>query len=479
MKFKRILMALAGIALVAVALGTWWWQWAGEQRELVATALPAEPEVNPGATALREALAAAESEARSRFGAKKGLAALSRLYHANGFLEAAMRCYEGLEQLEPAEPRWLHLHATILAGYGEIEPALARWQRVIALAPDYVPARLRLADCELKTNREAEAAAAYQAVLQREPANAYAMLGLARIDFEAGRLGPARERLETIVAQTNFALGYDLIVSLYERTGETARAAAIRGAAKASGAYRDPPDPWVDELLEACYDPYRLALTAGVIAHTGGPDKAVQLLERAIELAPSDVSSRFQLGTLSVELGRFDVARQQLERCTQLSPDFSDGWAQLSALQTKLGELSAGEKTLMTGLRNCPNSPGLHLMRARALQKAGRNDEAIGEFRISAQLRPNEPDAFLELGNLLLELGQVDAGMKQIHAALEAEPGNPVAMSTLAFHAILSGDEASAREWLARVKDQPRVRQDQRERLLAAYQQQFGRAWAP
>ena len=68
------------------------------------------------------------------------------MYHANGFLDEAGRCYQGLQQLDPAEPRWLHLHATILAGYGQIEPALALWKRVRELAPDYLPAQLRSGD---------------------------------------------------------------------------------------------------------------------------------------------------------------------------------------------------------------------------------------------------------------------------------------------------------------------------------------------
>ena len=59
---------------------------------------------------------------------------------------------------------------------------------------------------------------------------------------------------------------------------------------------------------------------------------------------------------------------------------------------------------------------------------------------------------------------------------LEAEPGNPIALSILAFHAVTTGDEAEAKRWLARVRQQPRVESEQVNRLLAAYQKRFGRA---
>jgi tetratricopeptide (TPR) repeat protein len=213
----------------------------------VAATLPPVPDLSAVPVVLRERIGAAESRALGRLTAAKGLAELSRFYHANGFLAEAVRCYGGLEQLAPVEPRWPHLHASILAGYGEIEPAMQSWRRVIQLAPAYVPARLRLGDCLLKANRPDEAAAVYADVLRIAPNDSYAVLGLARIDLEAGRWDQARQRLETVVSQTNYNLGYDLIVSLYERIGQRERAAAIRGSAKASGAYRDPPDPWLDE----------------------------------------------------------------------------------------------------------------------------------------------------------------------------------------------------------------------------------------
>src|SRR5688500_3748560 len=62
-----------------------------------------------------------ESVRRARTGDVAALAEASRLFHANGFLTEATRCYTVLERLQPKEPRWVHRHATILAGYGSEE----------------------------------------------------------------------------------------------------------------------------------------------------------------------------------------------------------------------------------------------------------------------------------------------------------------------------------------------------------------------
>ena len=470
---RPLLVFVATSALIACA---WWWQRAGEIQVLVRTCRPAPPDLADAPPAMRDQILATDARTQTRFDAGAGLAQLSRIYHANGFFSEAMRCYEGLEKLEPSEPRWFHRHAAILAGYGEIEPALVLWRRVAVLAPAFLPAQLRIGDAELKSNHPAEAAASYNTVLQRDPGNAYALLGLARIDYEAQRWDQARSRLETVVSQTNYALGYDLIVTLYEKTGRPAQAVAIRAAHKASGAFRDPPDPWLDEIMDVCFDANRLALTAGFIARDGDKAKALQLLERAIALAPDSSALRFQTGLLHLAQGNTKDARDYLEQCTRLAPDFPDGWAQLSALQAKSGEKTAALRTLMAGLAQCPRSPGLHLMRAHTLRESGQNGEAIEEFRESIRLRPNEADAYIELANVFIELNQIDPALALLHQSLEAEPGNPMALGILTYHAITTGDESSALRWFGRIRQQPRVPAEQVANLRTAFQEQFGHA---
>jgi tetratricopeptide (TPR) repeat protein len=475
MNTKRLLAGGVAIAVIGLAAGGWWWQRAAGVQAVVVPALPAVPDLAAATPQAREAIRNADGRARGRWTAEKGLGELSRVYHANGFLDAAVRCYEVLDQLEPREPKWLHRHAIILAGFGEIDPAMAMWRRVVALAPDYAPARLRLADSLLKTSRLDEAAAMYEEVLRRHPKNPYAQLGLARIDFEAQRWERARSRLESLVEQTNYELGYDLIVSLYERLGEQGRAAAIRGMMKASGAYRDPVDPWMDELLDVCYDAYRLSVAAGTMAREAAP-KSVQLLERAIALAPDKASNYYQLGTLAVQMGNTAMAREKFEQCTRVDPNFTDGWAQLSDLQLQLGQTTASNQTLAEGLRLNPNSPGLHLMRARRLQQAGDIDQAVHEYKRSAELRPNEADAFLELGSMLIGVGRAEEGIAQVQLGYKVEPANPLAISILAFNAVVQGDEPEARRWFEKVRAQPRVRPEQLQALFAAYEKQFGHA---
>ncbi len=476
---RPLLIGLALVAVAALAFGAWSWQRAGARRDRIVAGLPALPAFGSATATTRERIQQADAAARARFGCEPALGRLSRLYHANGFYGEALACYDLLERLEPSEPRWFHRHASILSGYGDGDPALQLWAHVLALAPDYFVARLRIGDSELKAGHPDAAAAAYQAVLKSSHDNPYALLGLARLDMEAHRWDSARERLESATRQTERLIGGDLLVTVYQQLGHPELAREILGASKAGGFFRDTPDPWLDELIDDCFDPYRLTLASGIANHTGNPVRAVQLLQRGLAVAPNDVATHFQLGSLYDEQHDLPAALEQFARCTILAPDFSDGWVWLSNVQTESGDAAAANRSLAEGLNHCPGSPGLHLMYARQLEQANRVGEAVNEYLTSIRLRPNEPDAYVSLGSLFIKLGRTDDGIQQMRQALAADPGDPSALSVMAFTSITTNDKPEARRWMQRVTEQLRIPPPQYNQLAQAYRDRFGEDWTP
>lgn len=472
-----IRLAIAAALLGGVGYGGFAWFQARQRAAVLAEAVPPQPPLTGMPDAFRARITACEQRVAAGADALAALGELSRLYHANGFHAEAARCYTALQQLAPDDARWPHRHATILAGFGDLEDAIPLWERVVALAPDYVPARIRLADALFKTNQVAAARKCYEAVLRRDPQQPHAEFGLARCDFEAGNWAEARERLERLVARTNHRLGYDLLVTVCERQGDRARAAALRGREQASGAYRDPADPWIDELIHDCYDPFRLSLVAGFRAAAGHTAEAVELLERALSHSPENHALHFQLAGVHLAARSYSKARQHFEKCTQLEPEFPDGWFQLSELCRTLGDRAGAEQALAEGLRHCPNSPGLHQLAARRHEQAGRIEEAVSEYRRSAELRPNEAGARVELARLLIREGRLEEARTELRQALAAEPDHPGALGILAFDAITQGDEAAARALLDQAARQPRIPADQRATLLQAFRDKFGHTY--
>ena len=468
---------LFGSAIMAVGLvvaGYFFWR-AGERRAIAVTSIPPQPGLSGKPAELSERIRACEQRIRTGSDVIGALTELSQLYHANGRYAEAVQCYRGLLRIDSSNPRWSHRFATIVAGYGQLDDAVGLWRRTVALAKDYTPAYIHLADSLLKLNRSAEASPLYKTVLKREPDNPYALLGLARIDMDAGRWTDARKRLESAVAKSEYSVGYDLLVNVCEQLGDTGRAQEIRSRQKGSGAFFDIPDPWLKEMYFDCYDSYQLSVVGGTAAREGDRSTGLSLVERAVSLEPNNGHYHLQAATLYQQSGNPNQARQHLETATKLAPDLADAWENLFSLLTTLGQTEDARRALANGLAHCPDSPSLHFQRGRLLLAGNRLEEAIPDFEKAAAIRPDEASSSFALALIYSRLGRSTESRDALRAALIAEPGYPPALCTLAHDYIVGGDEANARTLMQKIKDQPRVPPQERLKLEQAFQQKFGR----
>jgi len=469
---NRLLLASL---LVLLGAGAWIGQRMLNRQAVVAQHLPAVPELSSWPAALADEIGATGQLARQWRRAPQGLAALAALYHANGFYEEALVCYEGLRLIEPGEARWPHLAAAIATNFGRMDEALPLLRRTIELDPDYIPARLRLGDVLLKTNRTDEAAQAYAEALRRAPANPYALLGLARCDLAAGNWTKARELLrETLTLSPDFIGALSLLATVHEHLGDQAAADTIR-AGIGRRQFSDAPDPWLDGLANVCFDPYRLSVAAAITGSAGDRARGLELIDRAIALAPKSSSYRRVAAQIMLADGNREGARRQLQQAVEINPADSDAWLLLIDALRQLRQEAAAQIALHLALAHCPQSAGLQLAMGQQLAATGRIPEAIARFRLSADLSPNDAAPLVEMADLCFASGQAETGLAALHQALARQPGNPLALTSLAFYHIVTGDEAGARRQWQEILRQPRTPPAMLEKLRQSYQRQFGR----
>ena len=460
------------VVVTLVAIGGLGWRMMRRQA-IVAESIPLRPTLDARSAEFGFQLTHAEETARGYFQSEAGLASLSRLYHANGFYQEAMGCYQGLQRLEPREARWLHLPASILAGFGQIDEALPLWQRTIALVPDYLPARIRLGDILTKANRTAEATKAYAEALVRDPENPYALLGLARADIIRGDWVKAREHLQSALkSHPDFIGALSLLVTVQEYLGDKNEARVLQTLIGRKE-YSDISDPWLDELTDDCYDPYRLSVAAAVARLARNPVAARSRLERAVALAPEVGSYHRQLGQLLFQLRDYIPARRQLEIAVAAAPADSDAWLLLVDLLMAMGASGEAERALAAGLSACPQSAALHYAYGHRLSGAGRYPEAMVELKSAKQLRPNEANAYVDLALVYFGLERIEEGIAELKGAIAVQPGHALALQVLARYAINSEDEPAARQWLRQLRQQSRGSDDDLNAILKEYQQHF------
>jgi len=477
MNKKRIRWLLGSVLLIGVlAISTGLW-WRSNQRQKMAVAcLPHQPALQGKPVEFQQRIRSCEQRIRSGSGVVNALGELSQLYHANGFYAEASQCYQGLIRIDPSNPRWTHRYASILAGYGQLDDAMALWRRTLVLASDYLPAQIRLADAMLKYNQSAEAGKIYAKILKQDAENPYALVGLARIDVEAGRWTSARDRLEIATARSDYCIGYDLLVTVCEQLGDNSRAEYIRSRGKADGRFFDTPDPWLRELCFDCYDSFQLTLSGGVAEREGDVATAISLVERAIMFEPKNGYYRIQAAGLYQHSGNNAKALEQLETAIAVAPENTDTWQHLARFLASAGQQGRAEEVVATGLAHCPQSPGLHFLRGQYRAKVGRNEEAIADYKFAASALNDDATPSMSLATLYIRLNRMPEALAALQSALNAEAEHPGALSILSIYYIQQGEESLAGKWMQRVKAQPRIQPDERIKLEQAYLQKFGRA---
>src|SRR5262249_35988334 len=123
---------------------------------------------------------------------------LGQALSANDFHDEAQVCFAQAEQLDPRDVRWPYHQAPRLA---LTDPAAALMKRRRATDLDgAVAIRLQFAELLLAQNQGDEAAEQFRSILDRDPPNPRAHLGLARVALLRGELPQAQEQLQPAAA---------------------------------------------------------------------------------------------------------------------------------------------------------------------------------------------------------------------------------------------------------------------------------------
>jgi tetratricopeptide (TPR) repeat protein len=348
---------------------------------------------------------------------------LGQALSANDFHDEAQVCFARAEQLDPRDARWPYHQAPRLA-LTDPAPALVKLRRAADLA-GAVAIRLQLAELLLAQNQADEAAEQFHSILERDPPNPRAHLGLARVALLRGNLPEAQEHLQPAVASRFTQKAAAILESeIKQRRGEPEGVdAALR---RADGLTEDAPwpDPFADEVTRLKVGEAAGIRVATELIDRGRAEEAITLLTQmvkqypksarawallgwaydqqqqfraaepalltALRLDPNHVAAHHYLGVALFGLGNPRGAADCFRKATALKADYTEAWFNLGQCLKEQGERPGAIEALRTAVRCRPQSAQAYAVLGELLAKEGKREEAIACLRNAARLAPDD-----------------------------------------------------------------------------------------
>jgi Flp pilus assembly protein TadD len=180
----------------------------------------------------------------------------------------------------------------------------------------------------------------------------------------------------------------------------------------------------------------------------GREDEAREDLAAAIQLAPTLIDARLQLGNSLARRGRFGDAVLEYDRLLLLSPDHTKAYLKRAAARANLGHLTDARLDLEHALgvaREPETIAEARTLLARLDLVQRHLGEAEGHFRAAVAADPENVPALSGLASLLGQRGRYREATVYFRDVITLEPGNGSARLGEAVALLLIEDYANAR----------------------------------
>ena len=316
--------------------------------------------------------------------------------------------------------------------------AIPELQKVVALEPQNVDARGNLGVLLFFRGDYAGATSQLRAAVKLKPDlwKLQGLLGLAeehtgdiqtgQSDLEAALPHLTEKKFKTEVGNA--------LIDSYTSTGETEKAAAVVSDLLAD-------DPTNTALL---YSSYRL--------YSDLTDKA--LLTMALT-APDGALMHEMMGRELARHGDEAQAIVNLREALKINPHLPNAHFELGELLNNSSDdtlKAQAESEFQAALADNPSDEKVHLMLGEIAAKRGDTKTAFNEDSHAVELQPNDPDALVELGKVLMTMNEQEKAQATFEQAVKADPSNTVARYRLSMLYRRQGKTAAADQQMAEYK---------------------------
>lgn len=303
----------------------------------------------------------------------------------------------------------------------------ARFEAAIALRTDYAPGPARLGN-HLLTNGDAETAeAAFRSALDVYAEYDYAKLGLGRAlldqDDVAGALAQLEPLFERYPGDPALATALGQAYTFDGRVADAAKVTERHAAA--DPAKVNLMDTLRKEIMSISRSAAMNYQRGEVKARRGDFAGAAIEFERVLSVDPDNRKAQLMLVAQLIQLRRLDEARERLNAALENDPNDADAHRLLGQLDVEATDHESGCHHFEIAARAGALDATSYLAWTTALAQLREWDETLYRVDEWAAAYPDHPDPPYLRALALYRAGRKDEAKKQLEAAIAAHPTNP------------------------------------------------------
>lgn len=153
---------------------------------------------------------------------------------------------------------------------------------------------------------------------------------------------------------------------------------------------------------------------------------AINQMESAVRLKPHFADLRYGLGSLYMDVGRYDDARAHFDNALQINPKYFKAAVSLARAQYSAGTIEQALESLSGAGENCPSFYRETLSELTKLVRTKADVEAITKaFRCLLEERPSSAQISREVAIEAIQNGNYSEAIRELKKALALKPDYP------------------------------------------------------
>jgi tetratricopeptide (TPR) repeat protein len=444
---RKALCLVQTLALAARSVGA---------QEAPATPDPSPLSVDHFSPAVRGQIQEAYADTRAHPGDDTAFGRLGMILQTYGLLREAALCYRRAIRLAPSDFRWAYYLGRLEASQGHCDEATGTLSSALRGKPEYVPAQLQLANCQLASADWKEAGELYSAIAKEHPENAEPYYGLGRV--RAARhdyVGAAEAYSKACALFPEFGAAHYALALSYRTLGRLSEAEEqLRLFERNKDGVPPANDPLLEEVRALNQSATYQVQIGMELEKQGRLEESVAAHEKALEIDPKLVQAHVNLIALYGRLGQFERSEEHYKAAVQLDPGSAESYYDYGVLLVGAEKYAQAEGAFRKTLEIDSLHGGAHTNLGFLLERAGRSPDAAAEYRKALESTPNSRQAHFNLGRVLVNQQKYADGIEELRKTLEPQDEDtPRYVYALGAALARSGDRQSALRYLHQARE--------------------------